>query len=70
MAGRRGIQVRLLPVSDDPVRTRLTLAEATVLGAAGTEVGFQDYFVRLRHGVAVTAVRFDGASDAPVPPPA
>ncbi len=58
------MEVRLLPVSDDPVRTRLTLGEATVLGAAGTEVGFQDYFVRLRHGVAVTAVRFDGASDA------
>jgi LPPG:FO 2-phospho-L-lactate transferase len=64
LAQRREIGVRLLPVSDDPVRTRLTLAEATVLGAAGTEVGFQDYFVRLRHEVAVTAVRFDGASEA------
>ncbi len=61
---RRGIGVRLLPVSDDPVRTRLTLGQATVLGAAGTEVGFQDYFVRLRHDVAVTAVRFEGASEA------
>ncbi len=64
LAERRGVEVRLLPVSDDPVRTRLTLGETTVLGAAGTEVGFQDYFVRLRHGVAVTAVRFDGASEA------
>jgi LPPG:FO 2-phospho-L-lactate transferase len=64
LAERRGIQVKLLPVSDDPVRTRVTLGEATALGAAGTEVGFQDYFVRLRHGVAVTAVRFDGASRA------
>jgi len=27
---------------------------------AEVEVSFQDYFVRLRHGVAVTAVRFDG----------
>ncbi len=44
---RRGIGVRLLPVTDDPLRTRLTLAAASALGPAGTEVGFQDYFVRL-----------------------
>jgi LPPG:FO 2-phospho-L-lactate transferase len=61
---RRGVDVRLLPVSDDVVRTRVTLAEASALGPAGTEVGFQDYFVRLRHGVAVAAVRFEGASSA------
>jgi LPPG:FO 2-phospho-L-lactate transferase len=64
LAGRRGIGVRLLPVTDDPLRTRLTLAEATELGPAGTEVTFQDYFVRLHHGVAVRAVRFEGAETA------
>jgi LPPG:FO 2-phospho-L-lactate transferase len=64
LAERRGIEVRLLPVSDDPVRTRLTLGQRTALGAPGTEVGFQDYFVRLHHDVVVTAVRFDGASEA------
>ncbi len=61
---RRGIAVRLLPVTDDPLRTRLTLAAASALGPAGTEVGFQDYFVRLAHDVPVRRVRFDGAADA------
>jgi LPPG:FO 2-phospho-L-lactate transferase len=61
IATRRGIAVTLLPVSDDPVRTRLTLAEDTELGPAGTEVAFQDYFVRLHHQVAASAVRFAGA---------
>jgi LPPG:FO 2-phospho-L-lactate transferase len=49
-----GVGVHLVPVTDDPLRTRLQLAE-------GPEVGFQEYFVRLRHQVAVTAVRFEGA---------
>jgi LPPG:FO 2-phospho-L-lactate transferase len=61
---RRGIGVRLLPVTDDPLRTRVTLAEKSTFGPAGTEVAFQDYFVRLHHGVAVSAVRFDGAAAA------
>jgi len=61
---RRGVGVRLLPVTDDPLRTRVTLAEASTCGPAGTEVAFQDYFVRLRHDVAVRAVRFDGAEAA------
>jgi LPPG:FO 2-phospho-L-lactate transferase len=64
LAARRGIGVRLLPVTDDPVRTRITLAQATELGPAGTEVAFQDYFVRLHHGVAVRAIRFEGAEAA------
>jgi LPPG:FO 2-phospho-L-lactate transferase len=64
LAERRGVPVRLLPVTDDPLRTRVTLAEASTLGPAGTEVGFQDYFVRLRHEVAVSGVRFEGATAA------
>jgi LPPG:FO 2-phospho-L-lactate transferase len=61
LCARRGVAVRLLPVSDDPLRTRVVLAEASPLGPAGTEVAFQDYFVRLHHDVAVRGVRFDGA---------
>jgi LPPG:FO 2-phospho-L-lactate transferase len=61
---RRGVAVRMVPVTDDPLRTRVTLAEASDLGPAGTEVGFQDYFVRLHHDVAVSGVRFDGATSA------
>lgn len=52
-----GLTCRLLPVTDDPVETRVTLAD-------GTEVGFQEYFVRLQHAVEVTAVRFAGAEQA------
>jgi LPPG:FO 2-phospho-L-lactate transferase len=61
---RRGISVRVLPVTDDPLRTRVTLAEGSEFGPAGTEVAFQDYFVRLRHAVAVNGVRFEGATSA------
>lgn len=64
LAAARGVGIRVLPVTDDPVRTRLTLAEPAGGFAAGTEVAFQDYFVRLRHAVAVKAVRFDGAATA------
>ncbi len=64
LAMRRGIEVRLLPATDDHLRTRVTLAEATELGDAGTEVAFQDYFVRLHHSVAARAVSFEGADTA------
>ena len=64
IAARRHVDVHLLPVTNDPVRTMLTLAEATDLGPPGTEVGFQDYFVRLHHEVAVRTVRFGGAESA------
>jgi LPPG:FO 2-phospho-L-lactate transferase len=42
----------------------LVLDEESELGPPGTEVGFQDYFVRLRHGVAVRSVRFEGSERA------
>lgn len=60
-----GLGLRLLPVTDDRLRTMVTLAEGD---DAGTEVGFQEYFVQRRHGVPVSAVRFDGA-DAAAPGP-
>jgi len=55
LAERTGVRVRLLPMTDAAVRTRLVLSES------GAEVAFQEYFVRLRHEVAVRAVRFQGA---------
>lgn len=48
--------LRLLPVSDDPVRTFVTVD--------GSEIGFQEYFVNRHHAVAASAVRFDGAERA------
>ncbi len=64
IARARGLGVRLLPMSDDPVRTHLVLAKDADGLSAGTEVPFQTYFVRLRHAVAVRSVRFDGAAGA------
>jgi LPPG:FO 2-phospho-L-lactate transferase len=52
-----GVGLHLVPVTDDPLRTRLQLVD-------GPEVGFQEYFVRLRHDVAVAGVRFEGAEAA------
>ena len=64
LARRRGIAVHLVPVTDNALRTRVVLAETSTLGPAGTEVSFQDYFVRLHHDVAVRGVRFEGAETA------
>ena len=49
-----GLEPTLLPMTEDRVATMVTLA-------GGDEVGFQEYFVRLRHDVPVSSVRFDGA---------
>lgn len=57
ITGAWGLGCRLLPVTDDHVETRVTLAE-------GGEVGFQEYFVRLQHSVPVSSVRFAGVDDA------
>lgn len=48
-----GLDLTLLPMTNDPFRTRIELAET------GEEISFQDYFVRLRHGVEISGVRFD-----------
>lgn len=48
-----GVAATLLPMTDHRFRTMITLAKS------GEEVEFQDYFVRLRHDVPVSAVRFD-----------
>jgi LPPG:FO 2-phospho-L-lactate transferase len=51
-----GVDVRIVPMSDDPVATRVETD-------AG-ELDFQDYFVRRRCAPKVTAVRFAGAERA------
>jgi LPPG:FO 2-phospho-L-lactate transferase len=56
LAESLGVGVRLLPASDDPVRTFLTTP-------AG-ELDFQTWFVARRHVDEVTAVRYRGAEDA------
>jgi LPPG:FO 2-phospho-L-lactate transferase len=47
------VPAQLLPMSDERCSTIVTTAEHG-------EVAFQDYFVRLRHDVAVRAIRFEG----------
>jgi len=61
IAAAWGVDVRILPVTDDRLET--------VMDVEGEgEVGFQDYFVRLRHSVVVRSVRLRGA-DAAGPAP-
>ncbi|MGH9118698.1 MAG: 2-phospho-L-lactate transferase [Acidimicrobiales bacterium] len=54
IAAAWAIGVRLLPVTNDRLRTIVTVA-------GEGEIGFQEYFVERRHAVVVEAVRFDGA---------
>jgi LPPG:FO 2-phospho-L-lactate transferase len=56
VAAAWGVDVVLRPMTDDPVATVMVLPEG--------EIGFQDYFVRRRHSVAVTGVRFAGVDAA------
>jgi len=53
---RLGVAPRVLPMSDDRVETRVMTALV--------ELGFQEYFVRERHAVRVSGVRFEGAAEA------
>ena len=48
---------RLLPVTDDRLRTMVNVIDEG-------EITFQEYFVRRQHDVEVTAVRFDGAEQS------
>jgi LPPG:FO 2-phospho-L-lactate transferase len=57
LATGRGVGVRLLPMTDDPVETRVV-----VVGEG--EIGFQDYFVGRAHSVPVEEVRFARAAMA------
>lgn len=59
-----GLQQRVLPMSDDPVCTMVTLRDD------GVEVSFQEYFVQRQHSVPVSRVRFDGVGAAALTAPA
>ena len=54
------LTVPLLPVSDDDIATELLTADGWI--------SFQDYFVRRRHDVAVSDVRYVGAATAQLSP--
>ena len=56
LAAALGLAVRLLPATDDRLRTMVTLDEG--------EVDFQTYYVRGGHSAPVRGLRFDGAAAA------
>ncbi len=56
IARARGVAATLLPASDDPVATTLETLEGPM--------AFQEYFVRRRHEVRVTAVSVTGVATA------
>jgi LPPG:FO 2-phospho-L-lactate transferase len=60
LAERHGLQLTLVPATDDPLRTR-------IVTPAG-EFGFQEWFVARGHRDEVDAVRFDGADAATAAP--
>jgi LPPG:FO 2-phospho-L-lactate transferase len=61
MATQLGIQARVLPASDDLVRTRIETPDATL--------GFQEFFVREHWQPEVRSVLYAGASEAHAPEP-
>jgi LPPG:FO 2-phospho-L-lactate transferase len=60
IASRWGVKVRILPMSDDPIETRIVVDEG--------EIGFQEYFVGRRHSVPVRAIRLAGLEAAAAAP--
>lgn len=54
----------IVPMTNDEVRTLVTLAENCIAGRAGDEITFQEYFVKFRHDVRVASVRFAGCDTA------
>ncbi|MFI5045355.1 MAG: 2-phospho-L-lactate transferase, partial [Acidimicrobiales bacterium] len=52
-----GLELAMLPVTDDRLQTIVTTVD-------GRELSFQEYFVRENHQVVVSDIRFDGAATA------
>ena len=59
-----GLDIQLIPMTNDNVQTVITLAEDCEAGNAGSEISFQEYFVKHHHSVAASAVTFVGCTEA------
>jgi len=57
IASAVGVRSRIVPMSDDPVETRVRTAD-------GRDLSFQEFFVRDRYQPAVRTVRFQGAENS------
>lgn len=60
IASAWGLEQLLLPMSDSPVTTMVSLREERI------EVPFQEYFVKRQHNAPIDAVRFAGADIASI----
>lgn len=56
LAEERGVGVRLIPATDDRLRTKIRTPDG--------ELDFQEWFVKRRHADRVDGLRFEGAEDA------
>ena len=61
LAAGFGVEVRVLPVTDNSLRTRVQLAD-------GSWISFQDYFVRRGHRDEVAALDYQGAGSSRAAP--
>jgi LPPG:FO 2-phospho-L-lactate transferase len=61
LARAHGVEANIVPVSDDPVRTVLTIS-------SGEDLDFQDYFVRRHQADEITGVTYKGADSAAAAP--
>lgn len=52
-----GVRARLMPMSDQPVRTKVQTTD-------GRTLGFQEYFVKERQEPPIAEIRFSGIADA------
>ncbi len=62
-----GLDLTIIPVTNHPLRTFVTLAEGNLTPGGlepGAEISFQEYFVGQQHSLAVSNVRFDGAESS------
>jgi len=64
------LRLRIVPATNDRLRTMVTLAADDPESpgspglSAGSEIGFQEYFVQRHHAVPVASIRVDGADTA------
>ncbi len=61
LAESLGIDVKVVPVSDEPMRTHITVVNAD---KSQETIGFQEYFVKRHHDCDVVAVNYHSPDDA------
>ncbi len=68
IASAWGLDYRLLPMSDDPAATVVSVDPKDDPGADGSgQISFQEYFVRHRHGIPVRELHLGATTAQPTP---